>query len=83
MWSGRFAGPGTAIPPGCPAIDPISLAANFASHGRVSTHVSYTVPQSCTATRLLVTVKIDKNGRMLARKTAILKIIQPSPAAAR
>ena len=83
MWSGRFAGPGTAIPPGCPAIDPISLAANFAPHGRVSSHVGYTVPQSCMATKLLVTVKIDKNGRMLARKTAILKIIQPSPAAAR
>lgn len=83
VWSGRFTGPGTAIPPGCPAIDPIALPANFAPHGQVSSHVDYTVPQSCTATKLLVTVKIDKNGSVLATKTATLKIIQPSPAAAR
>ena len=83
VWSGRFAGPGTAIPPGCPAIDPISLATNFAPRGHVSSHVGYTVPQSCTATKLRVTVKIDKNGSVLASRTATLKIIQPSPAAAR
>ncbi len=83
VWFGRFAGPGTAIPPGCPAIDPISLPANFAPYGQVSSHVGYTVPDSCTATKLLVTVKIEKNGSVLAKKTATLKIIQPSPAAAR
>ena len=64
-------------------IDPISLATNFAPHGHVSSHVGYTVPQSCTATKLRVTVKIDKNGSILASRTATLKIIQPSPAAAR
>ncbi len=83
VWFGRFAGPGTGIPPGCPVIDPISLPANFAPYGRVSSHVGYAVPQSCTATKLRVTVKIDKNGGVVAKKTAILKIIQPSPAAAR
>ena len=75
-WSGRFAGPGGGIPPGCPAIDPISLGANFPAHGSVSTSVGYSVPLSCAATQLIVTVDINgDNGVLLAQGTAVLEIV--------
>jgi hypothetical protein len=76
VWSGRFAGPNPGIPPGCPVIDPVTLAASFPPHGTVSTSRTYLVPSSCTATQLIVSVNIDgKTGTVLAHGTAILEII--------
>lgn len=73
-WFGRFTRPGTAIPSGCPVIDPIVQSARFAPHGTVSTHLRYLVPANCTATRLVVTVNIDGNGKLLATGSATLRI---------
>jgi hypothetical protein len=81
VWTGRFAGPGKAIPPGCPVIDPLALPVDFAPHAAVATGVGYEVLPSCTATKLTVTVKIEKNGKVLAGKTATLKIVRPVAAA--
>ncbi len=77
IWSGRFTGPAGGIPQGCPAIDPIALPVSFPPDGTVSTHVSYLVPPSCTASELVVTVDIDGQGRVLAHGTAVLRIISP------
>jgi hypothetical protein len=78
VWLGKFAGPGRGIPAGCPAIDPLPRAANFGAHATLHSKVSYAVPAACTATRLEVTVKIDKHGTVLAKKTADLAIVPPS-----
>lgn len=79
IWSGRFVGPSTGIPPGCPAIDPLSLAVTFPPNGTVSSAVTYSVPPSCTATQLIVTVDIYGNdGVLLAHGTAVLEIVRPS-----
>jgi hypothetical protein len=76
IWSGRFTGPSGGIPPGCPAIDPISIGVNFPPHGAVSKSVTYAVPLSCTATQLIVTANIDgDNGMLLAHGTAVLEIV--------
>jgi hypothetical protein len=76
IWSGRFVGPSGAIPPGCPAIDPIAFAVDFPPNGAVSTSVRYSVPLSCTATQLIVTADIyGTNGVLLAQGTAVLEIV--------
>jgi hypothetical protein len=75
IWSGRFVNASGTLPPGCPVIDPISIPVNFPPLGTVSSSVGYTVPRSCTATQLIVTVDIDgKNGALLAKGTAVLQI---------
>jgi len=77
IWSGRFTGPGVGIPPGCPAIDPLAMPVSFPPNGTVSTHITYLVPPSCTASQLVVTVTIDgRSGVVLARGTAVLMIVQ-------
>src|SRR5580698_2124447 len=74
-WSGQWTGPSTGIPAGCPAIDPVALPVTFPPNGTVSTSVTYSVPSSCTATQLAVTVDIyGNNGVLLAHGTAILQI---------
>jgi hypothetical protein len=79
IWSGRFVGTSTGIPPGCPVIDPIAIGVNYPPLGFESTSVGYLVPQSCTATQLIVTVTIDgNNGVVLARGQAVLNIISPT-----
>jgi hypothetical protein len=75
IWSGRFTGPSTGIPVGCPAIDPIALPVTFPPGGSVATSVTYLVPPSCTASHLVVTVDIDAAGKVLAQGTATLTII--------
>jgi hypothetical protein len=77
IWSGRYVGSsgGTNPPPGCPIIDPISMAVDFAPHTAVTTSLTYAVPLTCTATDLIVTVNIfGKNGTLLATGTATLVI---------
>jgi hypothetical protein len=78
-WSGQWSGPITgAIPTGCPVIDPVALPVTFPPGGTVSTHVTYSVPSSCTATQLSVTVDINGiDGVLLAHGTAVLEIIRP------
>jgi hypothetical protein len=87
-WSGQFAGPSTGTPgsppPGCPVIDPVALAVTFPPNGSVTSSVGYSVPSSCTATQLIVTVDIyGTNGVLYAHGTATLEIVQITPASAR
>jgi hypothetical protein len=82
LWLGRFVGPGTGIPPGCPAIDPLPPAqVTFTPHGQVRGSLGYLVPASCTATQLQVTVVIEQGAVVVAERTADLAIIiQPAAA---
>lgn len=74
-WYGQLIGPGTGIPPGCPAIDPFMRPVVFAPHTPVSTSTSYLVFSGCTATKLAVTVKITGTaGTLLAQQTTYLTI---------
>ena len=76
VWFGRFARSGGGIPRGCAVLDPLPLPVRFPPHGTVSRRVTYLVPPSCTASRLIVTVDIDgQNGKVLAKGTAILRVI--------
>jgi hypothetical protein len=79
-WIGQWGGPITGAPPaGCPIIDPVALPVTFPPNSTVITPMTYSVPLSCTATQLTVTVDIDgSNGALLAHGTAVLQIIQPS-----
>jgi hypothetical protein len=77
-WFGRFSRPGGGFPKGCPVLDPLPVPARFAPHGTVTRHVTYLALRPCNATRLTITVDIDGNGKLLAKGTAILKIIQPA-----
>ena len=78
--SGQWVGPSAGTPPtGCPIIDPVALPVTFPPNGTISTSTTYTVPASCTATQLIVTVDIDgNNGVLLAHGTAVLQIIRPA-----
>ena len=81
-WFGRFTGSGTGIPSGCPVIDPLVMSAALPPYGTGSSHVTYLVPASCTASQLVITVDISgKNGVMLAQGTAVLLIIQKTGSA--
>jgi hypothetical protein len=75
LWLGSFAGPGGGIPPGCPAIDPLLLPANFAPHGHLRSSGGYLVPAGCAASQLQVTVEFEQGGTVLAARTADLTII--------
>jgi len=87
-WYGQFVGPSGGTlgnpPPGCPVIDPIDFAVTFPPNGSVTSGVEYSVPASCTATQLIVTVDIyGTNGVLYAHGTATLEIVQISPGLAR
>lgn len=80
IWFGLYTGPGTGIPPGCPAIDPISIPYTMAP-GAVDT---ITRPQTtfpgCLATGLQATVEFTvSNVGTVAEGTADLTIVQPGP----
>jgi len=76
-WLGRWIGPTTGLPPGCPAIDPLPGAANFAPHGLFVGHVTYLVPSGCSAVGLQVTATISSGAAVLARHSATLRIARP------
>jgi hypothetical protein len=78
-WFGRFLGPGTGIPSGCPVIDPLPQQADFAPYGSYQGSVGYLVPASCTADDLAVTVQLAQGGTILAEKTADLAIVHTTP----
>lgn len=76
IWYGRFAGPSGGTPQGCPAINPLSFVMNFSPHSVISTSAAYTVPLSCTATQLILTVNIyGEGGVLLTQGTAVLQIV--------
>lgn len=81
IWYGHFVGPGGGSPQGCPVIDPLPFVVNFSPHGIFSTSSPYTVPLSCTATQLTVTVNFyGGNGVLLAQGTAALQIVHATNA---
>jgi len=75
LWSARYIG-GTPLPPGCPALDPLGLPANFAPLGQVTSRITYLALQMCTASGLTVTVNIQ-SGDTRATASATL-VIRPS-----
>jgi hypothetical protein len=76
-WLARFVGPTPGIPSGCPAIDPLSVPANFAPHGRFAGKLTYLVPAGCTATSLVSTAEFAVGGAVVAEKSASLTITRP------
>jgi hypothetical protein len=79
FWLERFTGPGSGIPPGCPAIDPLPpRPVTFAPHGQVQSASGTLVPPGCTATQLLATVEFLQGATVLTQRTAYLTIIQPA-----
>ncbi|HEY4854229.1 MAG TPA: hypothetical protein VII22_25865 [Streptosporangiaceae bacterium] len=79
FWLERFIGPGSGIPPGCPAIDPLPpRPVTFAPHGQVQSASGTLVPPGCTATQLQATVEFLQGATVLAQRTAYLTIIQPA-----
>jgi hypothetical protein len=77
MWLGQFIGPVPGIPPGCPAIDPVSQGASFAPHGRFTGKLTYLVPSGCRASALRVTARFSEGGAVLAQRSASLIITHP------
>ncbi len=77
QWNGRFvsAVPGTGIPAGCPAIDPLLVPMNFPARGMLTTSIGYSVPASCTASELIVGVQIRVAGVVVAQASATLDIV--------
>ncbi|MFC1418850.1 hypothetical protein [Streptacidiphilus cavernicola] len=74
-WYGRFSGPTTGIPTGCPVLDPFLRPVTLAPHAKATTSTGYNVPTGCTATQLAVTVSItNATGTVLAQQTADLLI---------
>ena len=77
-WFGQFlSASGAGIPSGCVAIDPYSRGITYGPNQSVTDSTSYTVPGTCTANALKVTVKItNSSGVQLAETSAILTIEQ-------
>lgn len=75
-WFGQFlSATGTGIPAGCVAIDPYGRAITYGPHQSVTDSTTYSVPSTCTANALKVTVKITNSaGVLLAQASAILTI---------
>jgi hypothetical protein len=79
FWLERFIGPGSGIPPGCPAIDPLPpRPVTFAPYGQVRSASGTLVPPGCTATQLQATVEFLQGATVVAQRTAHLTIIQPT-----
>jgi hypothetical protein len=81
-FGGRFISSGTGIPPGCAAIDPFVVAANFAATGQFTFSTGYFISNTCTATDLQVTATISAvtGGIIFATQTADFVIRPPSGA---
>ena len=79
FWLERFIGPGSGIPPGCPAIDPLPpRPVTFAPYGQARSASGTLVPPGCTATQLQATVEFLQGATVVAQRTAYLTIIQPA-----
>lgn len=73
-WLGRFVGPGTGLPAGCPVIDPLITSLTLPPGASATSSVGYLVPGGCSATGLIVTVKILQNGVVVSSRSAELII---------
>jgi hypothetical protein len=62
---------------GCPVLDPFSGTADFPPHGGDSVTATHEVPQESTAANLTLTVDILQSGKVMAKRTAKLGILQP------
>lgn len=76
-WFGRFISSSGAVLQGCPVIDPVSEAADFAPLGQFRGKLTYLVPAGCTATLLRVTAEFSEGGAILAERSANLTITHP------
>jgi Cellulose binding domain len=81
-WYGHFTGPGGAIAPGCPVLDPFVQPYTIAPDGTYQASPQYgdTLP-SCQATGLQITVQLTvaSNPAAAVQATATLGITQASP----
>jgi hypothetical protein len=74
-WLGRFSGSGGGIAAGCPVIDPLAQAADFAAHATFSAQIEYSIPSGCDAVALVVTARFSGGGgAVLASKSASLSV---------
>jgi hypothetical protein len=80
-WSGQYTWPGGGIPPGCPAIDPISLPFTYGAGALETITEEEGDPiAGCLATGLQVTVTFTVNNvGEVAEATADLTIVQSAP----
>lgn len=78
---GTWSAPGSnGVPPGCPAIDPLSQPVTIPPNGTYTTGMVFPVFSSCTATALQGVVRFSSStGGTLAQGTAQLTIVQPVP----
>jgi len=71
-WQGRYS---AGAADGCPIIDPLVQAVSVPARTALAAHLTYAVPEACTAKLLTVTVRVvDKSGATLANKSAELHI---------
>ncbi len=78
-WLGRFAGSGSGIPAGCPAIDPLAKQVTFAPLATVHQKLSFMIFPGCTATSLVETARLTAaSGKVLASRSATLHITPAS-----
>jgi hypothetical protein len=82
QWTGEWL-PLTGSGPvaGCPVIDPLSRDVTYAPGEEVDQSVPYSVPTTCTATALEVTVEITLpagSTSSIVKATAVLRIVQPT-----
>lgn len=75
IWTGRFLGSSTGIPPGCPAIDPLAKQVTFAPFGQFTDTFGVLIFPSCTATAFSATATFSSAGTVLATATAQVAIV--------
>lgn len=82
QWTGEWLAPtGSGPVAGCPAIDPLTRDVTYAPGEQVVQDVPYSVPGTCTATALEVTVEIvlpAGSVSSIVKATAELRILQPT-----
>jgi len=75
-WTGRFLGPYSGIPVGCPVIDPLDQQATLAPYSESHLVLTYKVPSACRALMLLIIVRVQQDATILDEGAAALRIIQ-------
>jgi hypothetical protein len=81
IWRSAFTPAGTAPPPGCPVLDPVSLSYSIAPGGTATLTLGLGDPiASCQATGIQATVNVSVNGvtGTAATATAFLVITHPA-----
>jgi hypothetical protein len=81
-WIPEFTWAGTGLPPGCPAMDPVSFAYSIAPGGTSTATLGLGDPiASCQATGIQATVNVAVSGVTGTAATAMAKLVisQPPP----